>query len=78
VDTVYFEAPDSDVTVQLAEVLESALSSAAGAPRISGGYFNDDGDVVFENADGSALPPIEIPEGFLVFVDNQDSTWSVR
>jgi hypothetical protein len=77
VAAAYFEAPDSDVTVQLAEVFESALSAAAKAPRISGGYFDGDGDVVFENEDGSALPAIEIPEGYLVFVDNGDSTWSV-
>jgi hypothetical protein len=38
--------------------------------------FDEDGDVVFENADGSNLDPIAIPEGYLVFVDNGDSTWS--
>lgn len=77
VSATYFEAPDSDVTVQLAEVMESALSSAAKAPRIIGGAFNVNGEIVFENADGSTLTPIEIPEGYLVFVDNNDSTWSV-
>jgi hypothetical protein len=75
VDTVYFEAPDSDVTVQLAEVLESALSSAVGAPRLVSGEFIGN-TIEFDNADGSELSPIEIPEGFLVFVDNGDSTWS--
>lgn len=77
VASVFFEAPDSDVTVQLVEVMESALSSAAGAPRIIGGQFDANGDIVFENADGSVLSPIEIPAGHLVFVDNNDSTWSV-
>lgn len=76
VTAAYFEAPDSDVTVQLAEVLESALSSAAGAPRLIGGQFDANGDIVFENADGSVLTPIEVPEGFLVFTDNGDSTWT--
>jgi hypothetical protein len=76
VDTVYFEAPDSDLTVQLAEVLESALSSAAGAPRLVSGEFIGN-TIEFDNADGSELSPIEIPDGFLVFVDNGDSTWSV-
>ena len=77
VDPGFFEAPMVDTTVQLAEVLESTLAAAAAAPRLSGGTFNEDGDVVFENADGSTLEPIEIPDGFLVFVDNGDSTWSV-
>lgn len=77
VAAAYFEAPNSDVTVQLAEVFESALSSAVGAPRLIGGEFNTDGDIAFANADGSVLAPIEIPEGYLVWVDNGDSTWSV-
>ena len=76
VDAGFFEAPASATTVQLAEVLESTLAAAAAAPRLSGGTFNEDGDVVFENADGSTLRPIPIPEGYLVFVDNGDSTWS--
>lgn len=77
VSPAYFEAPDSDVTVQLADIMESALSSAVAAPPISGGEFDANGDIAFENADGSVLTPIEIPEGYLVFVDNGDSTWSV-
>lgn len=69
-------APTSDVTVQLAEVLASSLSSAAAAPRLSGGSFSG-GTVTFENEDGSVLAPISIPGGVVVFVDNGDSTWSV-
>lgn len=77
VDGGYFAAPSSDTTIQLAEVLQTSVSSVASAPRISEGYFNANGDVVLENSDGSALPPIPIPLGYLVFVDNNDSTWSV-
>jgi hypothetical protein len=77
VDPGFLEAPTSNTTVQLADVLESTLALAAAAPRLIGGTFDEDGDVVFENADGSTLQPIAIPEGYLVFVDNNDSTWSV-
>jgi hypothetical protein len=71
----FFSAPSSDFTVQLAEVMQQALSSAAGA-RISGGEFVGE-TVVFQNFDGSMVSPITFPEGFLVFLDNGDSTWSV-
>jgi hypothetical protein len=77
VDPGFFEAPIVDIAVELAEAMLSTLAAAAAAPRISGGTFNEGGDVVFENADGSTLRPIPIPEGYLVFVDNGDSTWSV-
>jgi hypothetical protein len=77
VDPGYFQAPITDSTVQLAEVMESTVSAVSAAPNLVGGTFNIDGDVVFQNADGSVLQPIEIPEGYLVFVDNGDSTWSV-
>ena len=77
VDPGFFEAPIADITVQLADAMVSTLAAAAAAPKLVGGVFDEDGDVVFENADGSTLEPIAIPEGYLVFVDNQDSTWSV-
>lgn len=77
VDGGFFAAPDEDTTVNLAVVLETVASAAFGAPRLSGGEFNLDGDIVFTSADGSTLSPIEIPEGVLVFTDNGDSTWSV-
>jgi len=77
IDDAYFTAPIVDSTVQLADVLQPTIPLAVGAPKLIGGVFNESGDVVFENADGSLLDPIEIPEGFLVFVDNGDSTWSV-
>lgn len=72
----YFLAPATDSTVQLAEVLEGSISSAAAAPRLSGGAFGT-GTVTFENEDGSTLSPISIPGGVVVFTDNGDSTWSV-
>lgn len=75
IDSGHFPAPSTDTTVNLATVLEQV--GALGAFRLSGGSFNPAGDVVFTSADGSALSPIEIPEGYLVFVDNGDSTWSV-
>lgn len=77
VDSVFFEAPDSDIDVELAEVLETALSSVGPAPRLVSGFFNADGDIEFQNADGTLVSPISIPQGYLVFVDNGDSTWSV-
>ena len=77
VPTNYFEAPSTDITVQLAEVMESALSSAAGAPAIVSGEFVGN-TIEFLNGDGSELPAIEIPTGWLVFVDNGDSTWSFQ
>ena len=76
VDPGFFEAPIADIAVELAEAMLSTLAAAAAAPKLIGGVFDEDGDVVFENADGSTLPPISIPEGYLVFVDNGDSTWS--
>jgi hypothetical protein len=77
VDHGYFEAPSTDTTVQLADVLQSTLAAAAQAQGLVGGYFDGDGDVVFEDGDGNFLPPIAIPDGVTVFVDNGDSTWSV-
>lgn len=77
VESGYFTAPTDDSVVNLADVLQSSLALAAGAPGITGGYFDEAGDVVFENADGSFVAPIDIPAGTLVFVDNGDSTWSV-
>lgn len=72
----FFEAPSEDTTVNLDLVLASSISSAAAAPRLSGGEFGT-GTVIFENEDGSVLSPIAIPGGVVVFTDNGDSTWSV-
>lgn len=76
VDPGFFEAPESDQTVQLADVLVSTLASAAQAQGLVGGFFNGSGDVVFEDGDGNFLDAIAVPAGSVVFVDNGDSTWS--
>jgi hypothetical protein len=47
------------------------------APMLLSASFNEDGELVFVNADGSLLAPIEIPDGYTAFVDNNDSTWSI-
>lgn len=77
IDDGYFTAPVTGITVQLADVLQPTIPLAVGAPKLTGGFFNELGEIVFENADGTVLEPIAIPDGYLVFVDNQDSTWSV-
>jgi hypothetical protein len=76
VDPGFFEAPESDQIVELAEVLQSSLASTAQAQGLVGGFFNGNGDVVFEDGDGNFLESIPIPDGFLLFLDNGDSTWS--
>jgi hypothetical protein len=74
VDGGYFEAPQTDIVVQLAEVLQS--TTFVGGPRIIGGEFVGN-TVIFENLGGTKLSPITVPNGVLVFVDNGDATWSV-
>jgi hypothetical protein len=51
-------------------------ATVAQAQGLVGGFFNGNGDVVFEDGDGNFLDSIAIPDGFVVFVDNGDSTWS--
>jgi hypothetical protein len=75
-DAGFFQAPTFDLTVDLAVVMQSALSSAASAPRLIRAEFDPNDRLVFENADGSLLSPIEIPTGIVVFTDNGDSTWT--
>jgi hypothetical protein len=75
-----FQAPVSDYAVSLIEVMPPPGQSAAqgiNAPMLLSGDFNGDGDLVFTNADGSLLDPIGIPAGTLLFIDNEDGTWSV-
>jgi len=76
VDTGYFIAPSTDSTINLADVLESTAFDAFSSNRIVSGTFGD-GTVTFTNFDGTTIGPIEIPDGVLVFVDNNDGTWSV-
>lgn len=77
VDPGFFEAPATDTTVNLADVLETSASGVVAAPPIASGTFIN-GQLRFVNADGSTVAPIDIPPGVLVFVDNGDSTWSVE
>ena len=74
-----FQAPSYDTEVSLISVMPPpGLTSGVGinAPMLSGAEFDESGDLVFVNADGSLLTPIEIPSGTLVFTDNGDGTWS--
>ena len=74
-----FQAPVADYTVSLIEVMPPPNETAAqgiNAPMLSGAEFDEDGELVFINADGSLLTPIEIPSGTVVFIDNEDGTWS--
>ena len=73
-----FMAPNADIEINLIDVM-----SPAGQPIVTklglalvGGEFVD-GSVIFEDERGIFLDPIEIPDGTLVFVDNEDGTWSV-
>lgn len=76
IDDRFFEAPSSDVDVQLADVMQSTIPLATRAlPIVSGQFVN--GTIVFENGDGTFLDPIGIPAGVSVWVNNGDSTWSV-
>jgi hypothetical protein len=75
-----FQAPTYDTEVSLISVMPPpGLTSGVGinAPMLSGAEFDENGDLVFTNADGSLLDPIEIPSGTVIFIDNEDGTWSV-
>jgi hypothetical protein len=66
--------------VSLIEVMpppNKITASGINAPMLQSAYFDTDGRLVFVNADGTVLSPIEIPLAATVFVDNGDSTWSV-
>jgi hypothetical protein len=76
-----FEAPRFDTEVSLIEVMpEPGDTGGRGINTqfLQSAYFNEDGKLVFVNAGGSAIAPIDIPSGVLVFIDNGDSTWSVE
>ena len=76
IDDRFFEAPAYDTTVQLADVMQPTVPLAVRALPITAGTFSGN-SVIFENGDGTFVDPITIPEGFQVWVDNGDSTWSV-
>ena len=75
-----FQAPSYDTEISLIDVMPQAGSTGGqgiNAPMLLSASFNEDGELVFVNADGSLLAPIEIPDGYTAFVDNNDSTWSI-
>lgn len=75
-----FQAPAVDMELNLIEVMPGPgqpFGAGVNAPMLSAAYFDGNGDLVFVNADGSLLTPIDIPAGVTVFVDNGDGTWSV-
>ena len=74
-----FEAPSFDTEVSLIEVMpEPGDTGGRGinAPMLLSAYFNEDGELVFVNADNTVLDPVDVPDGVTVFVDNGDSTWT--
>ena len=55
-----------------------APAAARLQPQFTGGSFDEDGNLVLVNSDGSALQPIApVDDGTLIFVDNSDGTVSV-
>lgn len=76
----YFDAPGADVEINLVDYMPKPgqkFGRGPGAPRIRSGSFNDDGDLVLENADGTTIDPITLPSVAVALVDNGDGTWSV-
>lgn len=76
-----FEAPSYDTEVSLISVMPPPNQTGGvgiNAPMLLSAYWNDNNELVFVNADGTLLQPIQIPSGVLVFIDNGDSTWSVE
>lgn len=75
-----FDAPDDDGDRNLIHYMPKPgqkFGRGPGAPRIRSGSFNDDGDLVLENADGTTIDPITLPSVAVALVDNGDGTWSV-
>ena len=77
-----FDAPGVDQVRDLTAVMPKPgqkFGRGPGAWNIVSGSFNDDGELVFVNADGSQLQPITplSGDGTLTFVDNGDGTVGV-
>lgn len=53
------------------------MTQPVNAPLLSSASFDDNGDLVFTNADGTTLTPIAIPAASDLFIDNGDSTWGL-
>lgn len=77
--TVFFDAPSSDVSVNLADYLPAPsqdFGRGPGAWNLSGASFTESGALLLQNQDGSTFS-LDPSEGLLVFVDNGDGSWSV-
>lgn len=81
VRSFWFEAPGDSEIEDLTTLapLPGQYDYPAGppAPRLSGGYFNVDGDLVLRNSDGTELTPITPAVDVLFLVDNGDGTVAV-
>ena len=79
--TFNFDAPGIDQVRDLTAVMPKPgqkFGRGPGAYNITGGSFDEDGNLVLVNSDGSALQPIApVDDGTLIFVDNSDGTVSV-
>jgi len=75
----WFDAPLDGVTLDLADVVPVAGTDRWRGPaaNVVSGYFNDAGDLVLVNVDGSYTTGITPLDGVLVFVDNGDGTWEI-
>ena len=74
-----FDAPVADLTKDLTEYmpLPGQKFGRGPATHITGGSFDDDGNLVLDNDDGSTTDPIVPADGTLLLIDNGDGTVSV-
>ena len=76
-----FDAPATTADRNLVQYMPlpgQKFGRGPGAYNITGGSFDEDGNLVLVNSDGSALQPIApVDDGTLIFVDNSDGTVSV-
>lgn len=81
VRSFWFESPGDGETEDLAALAPPPGQydnfSGRPAPRLVGGYFNDDGDLVLINSDDSELSPITPADGVLFLIDNGNGTVTV-
>lgn len=75
----YFDAPSTDVIRYLTSYMPTPgqnFGRGPGAWNLVGGTFNNNGDLILQNEDGSTLSPIPTSD-VLIFIDNGDGTWSI-
>ena len=79
--TFHFDAPADDTDRNLIHYMPlpgQKFGRGPGAWNIVSGSFDEDGNLVLVNDDGSSVAPIApLDDGTLVFVDNGDGTVSV-